>query len=67
MASSIHIIRWVLVLGCPMQLLCMVEGYDLVTLTMDDVHRAFDVGHPVYVREIVDWECPSEVEHDTEG
>ena len=45
----------------------MVEGYDLVPLAMDNVHRAFDVGHPVYVREIVDWECPSEVEHDTEG
>ena len=45
----------------------MVKGYDLITFAMDDVHRAFDVGHAVNVREIVDWECPSEIEHDSES
>ena len=67
MAGAIHVIRWILVLGRPMQLLRMVEGHDLVPLPMDDVDGALDVGHAVYIREVVDWECPSEIEHDTEG
>ena len=66
MAGTIHVIWRILILGRTMQLLCMVKGYDFVPLAMDDVHRTFYVGHPVNVREIVDWKCPSKIEHDTE-
>ena len=43
----------------------MVEWHDLISLPVDDVDGAVDVGHAINVGELVEGQCPSEIEYNT--
>ena len=63
MTGAVDIVGWVLMPGLLVQLLCVVEWHDFISLPVDDVDRAVDVRHAVDVRELVKGQCPAKVEN----
>ena len=66
-SSSINIVGRILILCSFVQLLSMIKGYNFITFSMNHKDWALDVGHSVDIREVVKWESPSQIEHDSES
>ena len=62
MTGTVDVVRRVLMPGLLVQLLCVVEWHDFISLPVDDVDRAVDVRHPVDVWELIKGQCPTKVE-----
>lgn len=66
-AGTVYVVRRILVTGCPVQLLGMVEWHNLVAFAMDDVNWTLYVGHAINIWELVEGQRPPQVEHDTKS
>ena len=62
MTGAVDVVGRVLMPGLLVQLLCVVEWHDFISLPMDDIDRAVDVRHAVDVWELVKGQCPTKVE-----
>lgn len=64
-ASSIHIVGWVLNFGSGMQHLSMLEGDYLISPPVYYENRGVDPLHPVYIGKLVKGQGPSQIEDDS--
>ena len=62
-ASAVYVVRRILLLGGPMQLLSVVEWHNLISFAMDHIHGAVYVRHAIDIRKLVKWQSPSQIEH----
>ena len=66
MAGTINVIWRVLVLGRSVQFLRMVKRHDFVTLAMNNIDRALNIGHAVDVWELIERQGPTQVEDNSQ-